>query len=208
MAKKVVPNHGLAARPAQRAIELRLQTARHSRGERASPRRSRVRPACTHLRRAPRPWATVMRHFLAQSLPVRPLTTGVKTPPTRCLLVPATGFPQASAARPLPTRIAAVPMAAIAPRAQVHRPPTLVAYETAAIGAASLHSRLLRPGLRHPSSGILDSLGLNPQASRRGAFCLRKRRPRRTSPFFQQHNQPVAPQRATMMLIRSITFRG
>ena len=118
-----------------------------------------------------------MRHFLPLALPIRLLTTRMKAPATRCLLVPTTGLTQAPATGPLPTRIATVTVPTITPRAQVHRLPALVAHETAAIGAAALHSRLQRPGQSHPSSGILDSLGRNPQASRRGAVCLRSDAP-------------------------------
>ena len=133
--------------------------------------------------RALRPRAIVMRHFLSLALSIRLLTTRMKASAAPRLLVPLASFPHAPTTRRIPTRIAAVAMAPIAPRAQIHRSTTQVAEKTAAVGTTILHTRLPQPGLRHPPSGNLDSLGRIPQASRRGRSCHSQRRPRRTSPF-------------------------
>ena len=92
-AKQVVPNHRLASSPADEIAEQ----ARPSWPPRAAGRRRRHPHACQNRRRAAHSWATVMRHFLPLTLPVRLLTAGVLATPPRSLLVPLTGASQAVA---------------------------------------------------------------------------------------------------------------
>ena len=183
-AKQIVTNHRLACSPADETAE----PARPSWSPRAAGRRRRHPHACQNRRRAAHSWATVMRHFLPLTLPVRLLTAGVLTTPPRSLLVPLTGASQALATSLIPTTLAAVAMTAVTPRADVDRGTASVADETATVRAEIHRPGLQGPGLRHRPAGYSLPWGHAPGRRRRAIPAL-DMRPRRSLPQFSHRSQ-------------------
>lgn len=121
----------------------------------------RWRCTCRDRRSRGLEWATVMRHFFGFGLPALPiprLAIGMHAAPPGRLLVALPCAPQALAPCLVSTRLGAVPMPAIAHRAEVDREVTSIAEETAAVGARWFHSRSW-PGHDPPNLVILTPAG-------------------------------------------------
>ena len=164
--------------------------------------------AWRHAGRADPAWATLMRHFLHRTRPAAPvgsLPASVQQPPPTRPLVPASRLAGAAQARPLAAAPRAVPLAAVAPRADVGGAAAAITDEPAAVGA---QERSSRAWTRAPRSAKMGPPGASaPGSEKRGTgSCQTRPSP---APFL---GTPILPPtllpgtgrapRATMMLLR------